>query len=144
MLTPEFNAELAAETLRLNTALPHNPGQRYQGTHLDVRFDDNPFYDRLAKWQPARDALAAMGMDDFAGAGGLIVLTKEARAPTLYWHQVSLTLRSSLRRPLRRLSNTALFAGLDALERSSRHDAVAPDGTRSCSLSVSLSLSPKV
>ena len=87
VLTPEFNAELAAETLRLNTALPHNPGQRYQGTHLDVRFDDNPFYDRLAKWQPARDALAAMGMDDFHSAGGLIVLTKEARAPTLYWHQ---------------------------------------------------------
>ena len=107
VLTPEFNAELAAETLRLNSELPHNPGQRYQGTHLDVRFDDNVFYDRLAKWQPARDALAAMGMDDFAGAGGLIVLTKEARAPTLYWHQVSLTLRSSLRRPLRRL-NTAV------------------------------------
>ena len=52
-----------------------------------MRFDDNAFYDRLAKWQPARDALAAMGMEDFAGAGGLIVLTKEARAPTLYWHQ---------------------------------------------------------
>ena len=29
-----------------------------------------------------------MGMDDFEGAGGLIVLTKEPKAPTLYWHQV--------------------------------------------------------
>jgi hypothetical protein len=26
-------------------------------------------------------------MSDFQGAGGLIVLTKQPKAPTLYWHQ---------------------------------------------------------
>ena len=28
-----------------------------------------------------------MGMGDFEAGGGLIVLTKEPKAPTLYWHQ---------------------------------------------------------
>jgi len=87
VLTPEFAEELRVETARLNSELPHNPGQRYQGTHLDIRYDDNPHYDKLVKWPPARQALEAMGMDDFQGAGGLIVLTKEPKAPTLYWHQ---------------------------------------------------------
>ena len=90
VLSPEFAEELRQETARLNSQLPHNPGQRFQGTHLDVHYDDNPLYDRLVKWPPARQALDAMGMGDFQGAGGLIVLTKEPRAPTLYWHQVGL------------------------------------------------------
>ena len=50
-------------------------------------YADNPLYDQLVKWPPARQALEAMGMGDFQGAGGLIVLTKEPKAPTLYWHQ---------------------------------------------------------
>ena len=52
-------------------------------------------YDRLVKWKPARAALDVMGLGDFesgrtadpSSGGGLIVLTKEAKAPTLYWHQ---------------------------------------------------------
>ena len=87
VLSPEFAEELRVETARLNAEIPHNPGQRYQGTHLDVGYADNPLYDQLVKWPPARQALEAMGMGDFQGAGGLIVLTKEPKAPTLYWHQ---------------------------------------------------------
>ena len=87
VLTPEFAEELRVETARLNAELPHNPGQRYQGTHLDIRYDDNSHYDKLVKWPPARQALEAMGMSDFQGAGGLIVLTKEPKAPTLYWYE---------------------------------------------------------
>jgi phytanoyl-CoA hydroxylase len=87
VLTPEFAEQLRRETARLNAHLPHNPGQRFQGTHLDVAFDENTLYDTLAKWPPARAALDALGMGDFQSAGGLIVLTKEPRAPTLYWHQ---------------------------------------------------------
>eukprot|EP01051_Picozoa_sp_SAG22_P021604 SAG22_NODE_4835_length_1155_cov_1.156250_2_plen_239_part_01 len=87
VLSPEFVEELRQETARLNAELPHNAGQRFQGTHLDVRYDDNEVYDRLANYEPTRDALRAMGIDDFQHAGGLIVLTKEPKAPTLYWHQ---------------------------------------------------------
>ena len=87
VLTGAFVAELREETARLNATEQHHPDTRYQGTHLGIKFADNPIMRRLAEWQPARRALEELGFGDFAHMEGMIVLTKPARGPALYWHQ---------------------------------------------------------
>ena len=87
VLTDAFVAELKEETARLNATEAHHPDTKYQGTHLGIKYADNPIMRRLAEWQPARRALEALGFGDFAAGEGLLVLTKPARGPALYWHQ---------------------------------------------------------
>ena len=87
ILSPEFLLELGQESDRLNDTMEHHPDTKYQGTHLGIRYEDNAIMQRLAEWQPARQALEQMGFGDFKHGGGLIVLTKEPYAPALYWHQ---------------------------------------------------------
>ena len=87
VLTDAFVAELREETARLNATEPHHPDTRYQGTHLGIKYADNPIMRRLAEWQPARQALEELGFGDFAPRDALLVLTKPARGPALYWHQ---------------------------------------------------------
>ena len=87
VLTDAFVAELREETVRLNATEQHHPDTKYQGTHLGIKYADNPIMRRLAEWQPTRQALDELGFGDFVPLAGLIVLTKPARGPALYWHQ---------------------------------------------------------
>ncbi len=87
VLTDEFVAELREETARLNATEAHHPDTKYQGTHLNVPYADNAIMRRLVEWPPARRALDALGFGDFAPMEGMLVLTKPARGPALYWHQ---------------------------------------------------------
>ena len=85
--------ELQAEADRLNDDQSlHDPTAYYQGTHIGVRFDENPVMERLANLPQARAAAEAIGMGDMNHGGGMIVLTKEAAgkkaAAPLYWHHV--------------------------------------------------------
>lgn len=79
--------ELRAETERLIANHVEAPELRYQGQHIDEFAVDNPVIDRLLTWKPAYEALAAMGFGDFKPEGKVIILTKEAGGPPLYWHQ---------------------------------------------------------
>jgi hypothetical protein len=87
ILTEEFVAELRVETARLNETLPPHPDTKYQGTHLGIKFAENPYMRRLAEWQPTRAALDELGFGDFVDVESLIVLTKPPQGPALYWHQ---------------------------------------------------------
>jgi len=87
ILSPEFLRELRQESDRLNDTMEHHPDTKYQGTHIDVFYQENSIMQRLAEWQPARQALEQMGFDDFTSSKQLLILTKEPYAPALYWHQ---------------------------------------------------------
>ena len=87
ILTDDFVAELIAETARINATEEHHPDTRYQGTHVSVAFADNAVMRRLATWEPARQALVQLEFGDFAHRDALLVLTKPAHGPALYWHQ---------------------------------------------------------
>ena len=93
VVPPEMIPELQAEADRLNDDQSlHDPTAYYQGTHIGVRFDENPVMERLANLPQARAAAEAIGMGDMNHGGGMIVLTKEAAgkkaAAPLYWHHV--------------------------------------------------------
>ena len=93
VVPPEMIPELQAEADRLNDDQSlHDPTAYYQGTHIGVRFDENPVMERLANLPQARAAAEAIGMGDMQHGGGMIVLTKEAAgkkaAAPLYWHHV--------------------------------------------------------
>ena len=87
VLTPEFLEALRRETDRLLDSVEHPPDWKYQGSNLQVKGSDNPVIDRLVRWQPAWDALRAMGLGDFTSHGSYIILSKPAGGPPLYWHQ---------------------------------------------------------
>ena len=87
LLSDEFVLELRKETARLNATQEHHPDTKYQGTHLGIKYADNPIMRKLSDWQPTRDALEELGFGDFIPRDSLIVLTKPARGPALYWHQ---------------------------------------------------------
>ena len=87
ILTDDFLQELRHESERLIDA--HEPPEdvRYQGQHVSMRGADNAIIQKLLDWPLARQALADMGYEDFASAGGIIILTKDPKEPALYWHQ---------------------------------------------------------
>ena len=87
ILTDEFVAELVVETARINATEEHHPDTRYQGTHVGIKFAGNPTMQRLATWEPTRQALDQLGFGDFAHLDGMLVLAKPAHGPALYWHQ---------------------------------------------------------
>ena len=86
ILPESFLKELRQETDRLLDAVEHPARWKYQGSDLHVHGRDNALIERLDKWQPARDALDAMGLD-FKSRGGFIILSKPSGGPALYWHQ---------------------------------------------------------
>lgn len=82
-----FLVELQRESDRMLDAVKHPPEWKYQGSDLQVNASDEPVVERLIHWQPARDALQAMGLGDFESAGQFFVLSKPPGGPPLYWHQ---------------------------------------------------------
>ena len=87
ILPDAFLAELRAETERLIAGHVEAPELRFQGQHIPVKAADNAIIDKLLTWKPAFEALAALGFGDFNSHGSIIILTKEAGGPPLYWHQ---------------------------------------------------------
>ncbi len=87
VLPHSFLGELRGETERLIAGHVEPSELRYQGQHINVRAEDNALIDRLLTWKPAYEALADLGFGDFSPHGTIIVLTKEAGGPPLYWHQ---------------------------------------------------------
>ena len=87
ILTEEFLQELRDETERLIAEHVEPKEMVYQGQHVNVHGAHNPYIQKLLEWQPSRDALEQLGFGDFSASGGVIILTKEAGGPPLYWHQ---------------------------------------------------------
>ena len=87
ILMDEFLQELHDESERLITNHVEPADLVYQGQHVNVRGADNPYIEKLLKWQPSWDALEQIGFGDFMASGGIIILTKESGGPALYWHQ---------------------------------------------------------
>ena len=87
ILPEAFLEELRSETERLIANHVEAPELRFQGQHIGVKAVDNTVIDKLLTWKPAFDALAALGFGDFTPHGSVIILTKEAGGPPLYWHQ---------------------------------------------------------
>ena len=122
--------ELQAEADRLNDDQSlHDPTAYYQGTHIGVRFDENPVMERLANLPQARAAAEAIGMGDMNHGGGMIVLTKEAAgkkaAAPLYWHHVRRFVLPLLGAAGR--AEPGPCAGWQPVERSTLLHAVAAD-----------------
>ncbi len=87
VLTDEFLQELRDESERLIAGHVEPDDVVYQGQHVNVHGNDNPYIKRLLEWQPSREALEQLGFGDFQASGGIIILTKEPGGPPLYWHQ---------------------------------------------------------
>ena len=91
ILPADFLDELRAETERLIAAHEESPEYRFQGQHIKVFAQDNAAVQKLLTWQPAYQALAQLGFGDFKPdldrPANVIILTKEAGGPPLYWHQ---------------------------------------------------------
>lgn len=87
ILPEAFLEELRQETDRLLDSVEHPPHWKYQGSDLHISGRDNALIDRLDRWQPARDALDAMGLGDFRSRRSFIILSKPPGGPPLYWHQ---------------------------------------------------------
>ena len=91
ILPEDFLDELRAETERLIAAHEEAPEFRFQGQHIKVAAEDNALVKKLLTWPPAYQALEAMGFGDFRPdrdrRAEVIILTKEAGGPPLYWHQ---------------------------------------------------------
>ena len=87
ILTVEFLQELRDETERLIAEHIEPKEMVYQGQHVNVHGAHNPHIQKLLEWQPSWDALEQLGFGDFSASGGVIILTKEAGGPPLYWHQ---------------------------------------------------------
>ncbi len=88
VLPEPFLDELRRESDRLLDAVGPAPAKvKYQGSNLSVQGHDEPVIARLIHFQPARDALAALGLGDFAADSFVILLSKPPGGPALYWHQ---------------------------------------------------------
>lgn len=87
VLSEGFLTELHEETERLIAGHVEPHDLRYQGQHINVAAAENTVIDRLLTWERTRQALADLGFGDFRPHGTIIVLTKEAGGPPLYWHQ---------------------------------------------------------
>ena len=87
ILPADFLAELRQATDTMLDSVEAPPHWKYQGSDLHVRSSDHPAIARLIAWQPARDALEAMGLGDFKTRDAAIVLSKPPGGHALYWHQ---------------------------------------------------------
>ena len=87
VVSEDFLQELRDETERLIANHEEPPDLVYQGQHVTQKRDENPVIDKLLSWSPSCQALEDLGFNDFETNGGIIILTKEAKGPPLYWHQ---------------------------------------------------------
>lgn len=87
VLSNELLNDLRRETDRMLDAVEHPPHWKFQGTDLNVKSCDEPVIDQLIHWQPAWDALEALGLGDFKADETMIILSKPSGGPALYWHQ---------------------------------------------------------
>jgi len=82
-----FLDEMREETERLIANHEEPPDLVYQGQHIGVKRQDNPVIDKLLSWEPSYRAMDELGFGDFKTSESIIILTKEAGGPPLYWHQ---------------------------------------------------------
>ncbi len=87
VLPDGFLATLREESDRLLDSAKHPPEWQYQGSDLHVSGQDNEAMGNLLEWPGARDILNDMGLTDFTPSGIVIILSKPAGGPPLYWHQ---------------------------------------------------------
>jgi hypothetical protein len=100
VLGDAFLEELRAwsDDLLARTPVPHK--HRYQGSDIHVATQQryasgtlpeerlwSPMVDRLIDWAPAGEACRRLGLEDQRPDEGLIILSKPAHGPALYWHQ---------------------------------------------------------
>ena len=82
-----FLDEMRVEPERLIATHEEPPDLVDQGQHIGAKREDNAVIDKLLSWEPSYQALEALGFGDFKTSGSIIILTKEAGGPPLYWHQ---------------------------------------------------------
>ena len=87
ILTEEFLQQLREESERLIAGNVQSEKQIYHGHYISVSGDENEHIQKLLAWQPSRNVLEAIGFGDFTALGGIIILTKDPGAPSLFWHQ---------------------------------------------------------
>ncbi len=87
VLTDEFLETLRVESDRLLDSVDHPPKWQYQGSDLHVLGKDNDIMQNLLEWPATMEIMEAMGLNDFTASGTIIILSKPAGGPPLYWHQ---------------------------------------------------------
>ncbi len=87
VLPEHFLAVLRREADSLLDASAHPPEWQYQGSDLHVTGAENEAMGNLLDWPGSREILDAMGLTDFNPSGIVIILSKPAGGPPLYWHQ---------------------------------------------------------
>lgn len=100
VLPPGFIEELRAWSDDLLARRPVPERYRYQGSDIHVatqrrhaagRVGDyetwSPMSDRLIDWPPAWEACRLMGLEDQRADDSVLILSKPAHGPALYWHQ---------------------------------------------------------
>lgn len=100
VLRGEFMDELRAwsDEMLAKTIVPHK--HRYQGSDIHIatqrrheagRVDEgrlwSPMVDRLTDWPPAWEACRLLGLEGQQPDDIVIILSKAAHGPALYWHQ---------------------------------------------------------
>jgi len=103
ILSQPFLDELRVWSKQVFDKVPVDPKYRYQGSDIHVstqrrwdklenpertiqRFPD-PIIDRLVDWEPAWEASRNMGLEHEIPSDTMIMLSKPAFGPPLYWHQ---------------------------------------------------------
>ncbi len=87
VLTGDFLDKLREESDHLLDTAEHPSKWQYQGSDLHVLGKDNAVMQQLLEWPATWDILDAMGLNDFTASGTIIILSKPAGGPPLYWHQ---------------------------------------------------------
>lgn len=87
VLSENFLQTLREESDRLLDSVKHPREWQYQGSDLHVSGKDNKVMQDLLEWPSTKKILEAMGLIDFTAAGQIIILSKPAGGPPLYWHQ---------------------------------------------------------
>ena len=87
ILTEDLLTQLRTLSDRMLDAVEAQARWKYQGSDIHARRGDEPLIAQLIDWQPAHDALAAMGLGDFTPDEMIIVLSKPPGGAPLYWHQ---------------------------------------------------------
>jgi len=87
VLNGDFLETLREESDRLLDSVDHPPEWQYQGSDLHVNSKENKVMRKLLDWPETQNILQSMGLVDFTPGGIVIVLSKPAGGPPLYWHQ---------------------------------------------------------
>ena len=87
VLAGDFLETLRVESDHLLDSADHPPEWRYQGSDLHVNSGENAVMRDLLEWPATWQVMDAMGLTDFTPSGIVIILSKPAGGPPLYWHQ---------------------------------------------------------